>query len=212
MQPEHVESLLPGEAEFDGQTVKPGPASSVTQLLGDWRAGDHDALRRLVPLVQRELHQIAARCMARERPDHTLQATALVNEAYVRLLDAQEVRWQNRAHFLAVAARKMRRILVDAARTRAAQKRGGDAISVTFTEELEIAVAPGLDVLALDDALKELARIDKRKSRVVELRFFGGLSEKETAAVLGVSGDTVRRDVRLAKIWLRKELESRMRK
>ena len=190
--------------------MKPDQPTGVTELLGAWREGDRDALARLVPLVHRELHKIAARCMAGERKEHSLQATALVNEAYVRLVDAQQVQWQNRAHFLAMAARMMRRVLVDAARTKHAQKRGGEAVSVTFTESLEVANAPALDVLALDDALKVLAKIDKRKSRVIELRFFGGLSIEETSAVLGVSGDTVRRDWRLAKAWLKRELAAKV--
>jgi RNA polymerase sigma factor (TIGR02999 family) len=207
MNTEHLESLLPREAESDGKSVKPDQPTGVTELLSQWRSGDREALARLVPMVQRELHNIAARCMAGERKEHSLQATALVNEAYVRLVDAQQVQWQNRAHFLAMAARMMRRVLVDAARTKHAQKRGGEAVSVTFTESLEVASAPALDVLALDDALKVLAKIDKRKSRVIELRFFGGLSIEETSAVLGVSGDTVRRDWRLAKAWLKHELD-----
>lgn len=212
MSTEHVESLLPGEAESDDKSVKAQPQpGTVTALLTAWRQGDQEALAQLVPLVQQELHRMAVRCMAGERSDHSLQATALVNEAYVRLVDASQVQWQDRAHFLAVAARMMRRVLVDAARTRAAQKRGGEAISVTFNEDLEVVNEPALDVLALDDALTLLAKIDTRKSRVIELRFFGGLSIEEAAAVLGVSGDTVRRDWRLAKAWLRKEIAARQR-
>jgi RNA polymerase sigma factor (TIGR02999 family) len=144
--------------------------------------------------------------MAAERPDHTLQATALVNEAYIRLLDARHVNWQNRVHFLAMAARLMRRILVDAARSKRYLKRGGQAVRVTFDESLPVPAEGGLDLVALGDALDVLAQIDARKSRVIELRFFGGLSVDETAAVLKISPDTVKRDWRLAKTWLLREL------
>jgi RNA polymerase sigma factor (TIGR02999 family) len=144
--------------------------------------------------------------MAAERPDHTLQATALVNEAYIRLLDARHVNWQNRVHFLAMAARLMRRILVDAARSKRYLKRGGQAVRVTFDESLPVPAEGGLDLVALGDALDVLTQIDARKSRVIELRFFGGLSVDETAAVLKISPDTVKRDWRLAKTWLLREL------
>ena len=144
--------------------------------------------------------------MAAERPDHTLQATALVNEAYLRLLDARRVNWQNRAHFLAMAARLMRRILVDAARSKRYLKRGGQAVRATFDESLPVPTDGGLDLVALGDALDALTQIDARKSRVIELRFFGGLSVDETAAVLKISPDTVKRDWRLAKTWLLSEL------
>ena len=164
------------------------------------------ARERLIPLVHQELHQIARRCMAGERVGHSLQATALVNEAYVRLVDGKTVAWQDRAHFLAVAARVMRRILVDHARARHAQKRGGEGARVTFDEELVVTDEPRQNVLALDDALEALAKFDERKSRVVELRFFGGLSVEETASILQVSPDTVMRDWRLAKAWLQEEM------
>ena len=164
------------------------------------------ARERLIPLVHQELHQIARRCMAGERVGNSLQATALVNEAYVRLVDGQSVEWQDRAHFLAVSARVMRRILVDHARARHAQKRGGGGVRVTFDEALVVTDEPRQDVVALDDALEALAKFDERKSRVVELRFFGGLSVEETAAVLDVSPDTVMRDWRLAKAWLQGEM------
>ena len=144
--------------------------------------------------------------MAGERAGHSLQATALVNEAYIRLIDANDVQWHDRAHFLAVAARVMRRILVDHARTRHARKRGGDATQVTFDEGLVVSNEPREDFVALDDALEALATFDERKSRVVELRFFGGLSVEETASVLKVSPDTVMRDWRLAKVWLQREM------
>jgi len=160
----------------------------------------------LIPLVHQELHQIARRCMAGERVGHSLQATALVNEAYVRLVDGTVVEWHDRAHFLAVAARIMRRILVDHARARGARKRGGGDARVTFDEALVVTAEAREDFVALDDALEALAKFDERKSRVVELRFFGGLSVEETAAVLKVSADTVMRDWRLAKAWLQAEM------
>ena len=181
---------------------------SVTGLLLAWGNGDEAALGRLLPLVERELHRIAQRCMAGERAGHSLQATALVNEAYLRLVDAQHVNWQDRAHFLAMSARLMRRILVDAARSKRYQKRGAGAVKVTLDEALMPPKPAGHDLVALDDALKALAKFDERKSKVVELRFFGGLSVEETASVLGVSVDTVMRDWKLAKAWLLKELRS----
>jgi RNA polymerase sigma factor (TIGR02999 family) len=178
----------------------------VTALLLKWGAGDEVALQELIPLVHRELHNIARRCMAGERPGNSLQATALVNEVFLRLVDVQRVNWQDRAHFLAMSARLMRRILVDHARRRRYQKRGGGAARVTFDEALMVGEGPGQDVIALDDALDALAKFDERKSRVVELRFFGGLSVEETASVLKVSPDTVMRDWRLAKAWLLREM------
>jgi RNA polymerase sigma-70 factor, ECF subfamily len=180
-------------------------AGSVTRLLLAWRAGDETALARLTPLVLKELQRIARGCMRGERAGDSLQATALVHEAYVRLVDAQHVNWQNRAHFLAMAARLMRRILVDLARARQSQKRGGRAIQVSLTDALSVP-DQAEDLLALDDALSALAEFDERRSRVVELRFFGGLSVNETAAVLQISPDTVMRDWKLARTWLRREL------
>ena len=170
-----------------------------------WRGGNDAALEQLVPLVHEELHRIARGCMRGERAGHSLQATALVNEAYLRLIGAQQVDWQNRVHFLAVSARLMRRILVDFARSKKYQKRGGGAQAVTLDEALVVA-EPGRDLIALDEALDALGKLDERKARVVEMRFFGGLSVEETAAALGVSGDTVMRDWRLAKAWLLREL------
>jgi len=178
----------------------------VTAILLKWREGDESALDQLVPIVHNELRRIARRCMAGERAGHSLQATALVNEAYLRLIDVQHVDWQNRAHFLAMSARLMRRILVDYARSKGYQKRGGGAMKVTFDEGLPVVVEPALDLVALDDALKALATVDERKSRVIELRFFGGLSVEETANVLAVSPETVMRDFKLAKAWLMREL------
>ena len=180
----------------------------VTGLLLAWGTGDEAALEQLVPLVHAELRRIARRCMAGERKGHSLQATALVNEAYLRLIDVQHVNWQNRAHFLAMSARLMRRILVDYARSRGYQKRGGGAVQVTFDEGLPVAGGRDQDLVAVDDALEALGRIDERKSRVVELRFFGGLTVEETATVLKVSPETVMRDWKLAKAWLLRELRS----
>ena len=179
---------------------------SITGLLVAWGQGDEAALKRLIPHVEQELHRIARRCMAGERAGHSLQATALVNEAYLRLIDAQHVNWQDRAHFLAMSARLMRRILVDWARSKGYQKRGGGAVKVTLDEALLGPVERGQDLVALDDALQALARFDERKSQVIELRFFGGLSVEETADVLKVSEDTVMRDWKFAKAWLLREL------
>jgi RNA polymerase sigma factor (TIGR02999 family) len=184
--------------------ISPSPGS-VTGLLLAWRAGDETALARLTPLVHQELRRIAGHCMRGERAHHSLQATALVHEAFVRLVDAQHVNWHNRAHFLAMAARLMRRILVDIARKRRYQKRGGDALRVSLDDSLRTS-EKGQDLIALDDALHALAKLSERKSRVVELRFFGGLSVAETATVLDISPQTVMRDWKLARAWLRREL------
>jgi RNA polymerase sigma factor (TIGR02999 family) len=181
------------------------PPGDVTELLLAWRAGDEPALGQLVPLVQDELQRIAERCLRGERAGHSLEATALVNEAYVRLVDARRVNWQNRAHFLAMAARMMRRVLVDAARARGTAKRGAGAVKVTLTDGARV-LDRDRDVVALDDALEALAAMDPRRGRVVELRFFGGLSVQETALVLDVSAETVMRDWKLARSWLRREL------
>ena len=178
----------------------------VTALLLAWGRGESAALDALLPLVHGELRQLARRHMRRERKNHTLQATALVNEAYLRLIDVKQVKWQNRAHFFAMAARMMRRILVDAARTKGSRKRGGGAQRVTLDDALIVSQEPAPDLVALDDALTALERFDARKTQVVELRFFAGLSVEETAAALGVSGDTVMRDWRLAKAWLVREM------
>jgi RNA polymerase sigma factor (TIGR02999 family) len=182
------------------------PRLDVTELLIAWGQGDHSALEQLAPIVHHELHRIARGRMAGEREGHSLQATALVNEVYVRLIEGRSVSWQNRAHFLAVAARLMRRILVDFARARRYQKRGAGAIRVTLGDDLALADEPGRDLVALHEALETLARHDERKSRVIEMRFFGGLTVEETAEVLRVSPDTVKRDWKLAKAWLLREL------
>ena len=178
----------------------------VTRLLLAWGEGKQDALGQLVPLVYEELHRLAQRYMARERPGHTLQTSALVNEAYLRLVDAAQANWQNRTHFFAVCAQVMRRILVDWARSRQAAKRGGELRPLELEEALVVAEEPGQDLVALDDALKALAELDSRKAQVVELRFFGGLSVEETAEVLKISPETVMRDWKFAKSWLRREL------
>lgn len=178
----------------------------ITDLLLAWNAGDEEALRQLMPLVHDELHRLAHRHMARERVNHPLQTTALVNEAFLRLVDSSRVKWQSRAHFFAVSAQLMRRILVDFARARHKIKRGGDAIHLSFDEALTASHEPRRALVALDDALAALAAIDARKSRVVELRFFGGMTVEETAEVLGVSPMTVTRDWSLAKTWLLREL------
>ena len=181
----------------------PTPEShEVTKLLLAWSDGDQEALDRLVPLVYGELRRLAKSYMRRERADHTLQTTALIHEAYLRLIDAGQVRLENRTHFFAVASRLMRQILVDFARSRGYQKRGGGAQQVSLDEALVIGQPHDEDIVALDEALSALAEVDERKARVVELRFFGGLTEDETAEALKVSLGTVRRDWRLAKSWL----------
>jgi RNA polymerase sigma-70 factor, ECF subfamily len=178
----------------------------ITELLQAWRQGDEGALEKLTPQVYRELHRAAKRCMARERDGHTLQTTALINELYLRLSDLKLIDWQNRAHFFALCARQMRRILTDQARARQSHKRGNGAQPVLLDVALVAAPEASADLIAVDDALNELAKVDERKSQVVEMRFFGGLSVEETAEVLKVSPDTVMRDWRLAKAWLLREL------
>jgi len=178
----------------------------VTQLLLAWNEGDEGALERLVPLVYQELRRLAKRQMRGERPDHSLQPTALINEAYLRLVDLRNVQWQNRAHFFALCAQMMRRILVDFARSRRYQKRGGGARPISLDHALEVSPEKSKDLVAVDNALTALAKIDARKGQVVELRFFGGLTAEETAEVLKVSPETVLRDWKLAKAWLLREL------
>jgi RNA polymerase sigma-70 factor (ECF subfamily) len=182
------------------------PQLEITQLLGAWASGDEQALDKLTPLVYEQLRRVARRYMADERSGHVLQTTALVNEAYVRLFDCRQLNWQDRAHFYAVCAQLMRRILVDIARSNHYQKRGGGAPQVALDEALGASQQQSADILSLNDALGGLAAMDARKSRVVELRFFGGLSVDETAVVLKVSKETVARDWRLAKSWLLREL------
>jgi len=178
-------------------------------LLLAWQAGDEGALERIVPRVHDELRKIARRCMRGERRDHSLQATALLNEAYLRMIDVRRVNWQNRTHFLAMSARIMRRVLVEAARARRSRRRGADACRVTLAEDLMVSEPPDVDIIALSEALDEFAQIDQRKSRVVELRYFGGLTVEETAEALGISAETVARDWRIARAWLRRELGGR---
>jgi RNA polymerase sigma-70 factor (ECF subfamily) len=187
--------------------VPESASSEISLLLEAWSRGDQSAFEKLVPLVHGELHRLAHRYMAREHAGRTLQTTALVNEAYLRLVDANQVQWQNRAHFFAISAQLMRRILVDFARSRGYQKRGGNLHKVSFDEAMIVAPETDPDLIELDDALRALAAIDSRKAKVVELRFFGGLSVEETAEVLKVSPDTVMRDWRLAKVWLVRELK-----
>jgi RNA polymerase sigma factor (TIGR02999 family) len=181
-------------------------SQQITHLLLAWGNGDQAALEQLMPLVYDELRRVAARHLRRQRPDHTLQTTALVNEAYLRLIDSSQVRWQNRAHFFAVSAQLMRRILVDFARSRNYQKRGGGAEQVSLDEALVVAPERSADLLALDEALTRLAELNPRQAQVVELRYFGGLSEEEAAEALKVSLRTIQRDWNLARLWLYREL------
>jgi RNA polymerase sigma-70 factor (ECF subfamily) len=181
-------------------------AHEITQLLRSWSEGEEGAIEKLMPLVYAELHRLAQRYMSDEKPGHTLQTTALVNEAYLRLIASAPADWDGRSHFFAVSAKVMRRILVDWARTRQALKRGSDVPALELKESLAVASPSGTDIVAIDDALKILAAMDARKGQVVELRFFGGLSVKETAKVLKISEETVHRDWKLAKSWLRARL------
>lgn len=178
----------------------------VTELLLAWGRGDRSALDELLPIVHQELRRLARLQMRGERDNHTLQTTALVNEAFIRLVDLRRIRWQDRAHFLALSARLMRRILVDHARSRNFQKRGGGAVNMALDDSLALSRERGADLVALDDALESLGRMDPRKAQVVELRFFGGLSVDETAEALSISPETVLRDWRIAKVWLHREV------
>jgi len=192
-----------------GMTQTP---ENVTQLLIGWSKGDKEALDKLLPLVYNELHRQAAAYLRRERAGHTLQTTALIHEAYVRLVDQKNVHWQNRAHFFGIAAQLMRRILVDHARTKKRVKRGGSDIRVSLSEVTIKAAARDLDIVALDEALERLALIDEQQSRIVELRFFSGLTVEETAEVLGISPATVKRDWSMAKAWLHREISGEVGK
>ena len=183
-----------------------GPPTNVTQLLLDWRAGKQEALDRLMPVVYDELRRLASRYMRSERSQHTLQATALVNEAYIRMVD-MKVSWQDRAHFFAVAARLMRRLLVDHARAHQRAKREGSGEKVSLDDAAEVSYKPASNLVALDEALTELATFDERKSDIVELHYFGGLSNDQVAEALGISRATVQRELRLAKAWLNRELK-----
>ena len=189
-------------------TIRAMPDSApVTTLLRAWSGGDEAALEQLLPLVEAELRRLARAYMARERIGHTLQTSALVNEAFLRLVDARQVQWQDRAHFLGISARLMRRVLVDHARARGMKKRGGGGYKVSLDENMAVAPAADFNLLVLDRALEALAAVDERKSRVIEMRFFGGMTVEETAAALRVSTDTVKRDWRLARLWLLREME-----
>jgi RNA polymerase sigma factor (TIGR02999 family) len=185
------------------------PAAGVTQLLAAWRQGNQEAMERLVPLIYDELHRLAQSYLRREKPGHTLQTTALVNEAYLRLIDQQSVNWQSRAHFIGIAAQMMRRILVDHARGKQAVKRGGGEAKLSLDEELEVPGERARELVALDDALTALAALDPQQSRIIELRYFGGLSIAETAEVIGLSPATVKREWSLAKAWLYHQLQQR---
>ena len=187
-------------------STEPPSTHEITQLLVAWNNGDAVALDRLMPLVHKELHRIARRYMAAERPGHILQTTALINEAYLRLIDWKNVEWQNRAHFFGLAAQVMRHVLVDFARAQAREKRGGGVLQVSLSEAAGIDREESADLVALDDALQALEKLDARQARVVELRFFAGLSLEETAEALRVSVGTVRRDWSLAEAWLYREL------
>jgi len=189
--------------------VKTAAQDDVTVLLRAWSAGDQAALERLTPLVHAELQRLARIFMAQERQQHTLETGALVNEAFLRIVDWKNADWQNRAHFFAVSAKVMRRILVDFARSRESQKRGGGAFAVTLDGVPALGPERSADFIALDEALERLSAIDERRSRIVELRFFGGLSVEETAHVLGVSRGTVQRDWKLAKAWLYRDIRNR---
>ena len=184
-------------------------AQELTQLLVSWSNGDKAAFDQLVPLVYAELRRIARRAMARQSPGHTLQTSALVNEAYLKMVDQQSIAWQNRAHFFAVAAQVMRHILVDYARRYQSAKRGGGALRVSLSDAAPRAEQRAADLIALDDALTELARYDERKSRIVELRFFSGLTVEETAEVIGLAPVTIMREWRAAKMWLQDTLDQR---
>ncbi|HWP54672.1 MAG TPA: sigma-70 family RNA polymerase sigma factor [Pyrinomonadaceae bacterium] len=180
-------------------------APTITQLLVEWSHGNQQALDRLTPLVYDELRQMARTYLRRERPDHTLQPTALVHEAYLRLIDQHSVSWQNRAHFFGIASQMMRRILVNHALARAAEKRGSGE-RITLDEAIDLSKKGEVDLIALDEALQELERLDSQQTRIVELRFFGGLSIEETAEALGISPATVKRDWSTARLWLRRQL------
>jgi RNA polymerase sigma-70 factor, ECF subfamily len=187
--------------------MEPAPSADITRLLKAWGNGNQATLEELAPAVFIELHRMAGQYIRRESPGNTLQATALVNEVYLRLVDAANVTWQDRAHFFAISAQMMRRILVDAARARVSAKRGGLAEHFNLDAVPEVGSARASELVALDDALNNLAEIDARKTKVIELRFFGGLSVEETAEVLGISPQTVMRDWKLAKAWLQRELK-----
>jgi len=191
-----------GEAEAQLES-----SEDITLLLAAWSEGDADAAEKLTPLIYSHLHRLARQYMHRERGDHTLQTTALVNEAYLRLVEQKRTDWRNRAHFFAISSSLMRRILVSMARTRNAQRRGGDQVHLALDEALIFSPARASELVLLDDALEALARLDERKSRIIEMRFFGGLTVEETAEVLKISPETVMREWKRARAWLQVELE-----
>jgi RNA polymerase sigma-70 factor, ECF subfamily len=199
-----VIEFWPGNSPFSPDVVMDQPP--ITQLLLAWRKGERSALDELIPLVQNELKRIARNYMRRQNPGHTLQTTALVNEAFLRLVDSDKVNWQDRNHFFAICAQLMRRILVDFARRKNSLKRGGDGVHVTLNENVDVADEKATEVVALDEALGRLARMNERQSKIVELRYFGGLTEEQIADTLGISSRTVRRDWNLARAWLYREL------
>jgi RNA polymerase sigma factor (TIGR02999 family) len=202
-----VLTLRPNRRRMDGlDEAASASTHDITRLLQAWSSGDEGALERLTPLVYDQLHRLAHSYMSREQAGQTLQTTALVHEVYLRLVDVENVDWQNRAHFYGLCARLMRRILIDFARSRNYQKRGGQIPHIELEEAATVSAVVGSELLAVDEALKQLAAVDTRKSEVVELRFFGGLTVEETAAALGVSPETVMRDWKLAKAWLLREL------
>ena len=202
-------SMLTFEARAGHMTTPSASQQEVTQLLADWSDGDEGALDKLIPLVQPELHRLAHHYMRRERAGHTLQTTALLNEAYLQLVDDSTRNWQNRTHFMAGAAQLMRRIMVDHARERCSLKRGGGALRVTLDDAALVTEKRSEELLALDEALERLTAHDPRKSRIVELRYFGGLTEEETAAFLKLSDRTVRREWRMARTWLYRALSGK---
>jgi len=192
--------------------MSPESSAQISRLLAGWRQGDEEARDALIPLVYGELRRLARQRLWHQRPDHTLQSAALVNEAYLRLVQKESPQWQNRAHFFGVAAQMMRRILVDYARNRQAAKRGGGAQRITLETEFAPAHQPEVDLVALDDALNKLAALDAQQSQLIELRYFGGLSIEETAEIMGISPATVKREWATAKAWLQRELKNRTEK
>lgn len=181
----------------------------ITQMLLDWSGGDRDALERMMPIVYGELHRIAHRYMRRELPGHTLQTSALVNEAYLRLVDQRKVKWNNRAHFFAIAAQMMRRILVDCARSHLYARRGGGAVHLSLAHADDVSHETTAEITALDEALTQLQSIDPQQARVVELKFFGGMTTKETSEAMGISVDMVKREWSTARAWLYREMKGR---
>ena len=203
----HIIKLLTFHSHF-GVSYVDERQPEITRMLRAWSGGDREAVDTLMPLVYDELHKVAAQYLRKQRPDHTLQPTALVNEAYLKLIDISSVSWQDRAHFFAVASQTMRHVLVDHARGRNRDKRGGGAQKVSLDEAISFSQGNEVDLLSLDEAMRELAAMDEQQSRIVELRFFGGLTVEETAVVLHISPATVKREWRIAKAWLHKRMSN----